>query len=178
MIRVQTNAPEIVADLRQIAARAGNLGGVLKALGEDLARDAKLAFATSTGPDGRRWAPNAQATYVAYLASRTGTARKDGRLSAKGAALAANKRPLIDTRALADTISYRVVGNVLEVFTPRHFGQATPAIHQFGGQAGRGKKTTIPARPFFPVTRSGDLYPRTRTQIADLLTRYLDPRRR
>lgn len=173
MIRITTNAPAIAAELSRIAARAGNLGGVLKTIGGDIARDAKLSFARSAGPDGKRWAPNAQATYVSYLASRSGTARKDGRLTAKGAALAANKGPLIDTRELADTISYRVVGNVLEVFTPRHFGEATAAIHQFGGQAGREKKTAIPARPFFPVTRSGDLYPAARTHIADLLTRYL-----
>jgi phage virion morphogenesis protein len=29
-------------------------------------------------------------------------------------------------------------------------------IHQFGGQAGRGKKTTIPARPYMPITADGD----------------------
>ena len=28
-------------------------------------------------------------------------------------------------------------------------------IHQFGGQAGRGKKTTIPARPYLPLTSDG-----------------------
>lgn len=30
------------------------------------------------------------------------------------------------------------------------------AIHQFGGKAGRGRKVTIPARTFFPLTPSGD----------------------
>jgi phage virion morphogenesis protein len=29
-------------------------------------------------------------------------------------------------------------------------------IHQFGGQAGRGRKTTIPARPYMPITADGD----------------------
>lgn len=29
-------------------------------------------------------------------------------------------------------------------------------IHQFGGQAGRGKKVTIPARPYLPITQDGD----------------------
>lgn len=32
---------------------------------------------------------------------------------------------------------------------------AYAAIHQFGGQAGRGKKTTIPARPYMPITADG-----------------------
>jgi len=33
------------------------------------------------------------------------------------------------------------------------------AIHQFGGKAGRGRKVTIPARPFLPVDREGNLSP-------------------
>ena len=33
------------------------------------------------------------------------------------------------------------------------------AIHQFGGMAGRGKKVRIPARPFLPVDRDGNLSP-------------------
>lgn len=31
------------------------------------------------------------------------------------------------------------------------------AIHQFGGQAGRGRKVTIPARPFIPFDSSGKM---------------------
>lgn len=33
------------------------------------------------------------------------------------------------------------------------------AIHQRGGQAGRGRKATIPARPFLPITATGELQP-------------------
>ncbi len=33
------------------------------------------------------------------------------------------------------------------------------AIHQFGGMAGRGKKVRIPARPFIPVDKDGNLSP-------------------
>jgi phage virion morphogenesis protein len=34
--------------------------------------------------------------------------------------------------------------------------KAYAVIHQFGGQAGRGLKTTIPARPFLPVRSIGN----------------------
>ena len=33
------------------------------------------------------------------------------------------------------------------------------AIHQFGGMAGRNRKVRIPARPFLPVDRDGNLSP-------------------
>ena len=34
-------------------------------------------------------------------------------------------------------------------------GKVYAAIHQFGGQAGRGRKVAIPARPFLPIIGSG-----------------------
>jgi phage virion morphogenesis protein len=45
---------------------------------------------------------------------------------------------------------------------------AYAAIHQLGGQAGKGKKTTIPARPYLVLT-NGDL-----SEILLLLFKYLD----
>jgi len=48
---------------------------------------------------------------------------------------------------LAASISKNVQGNTLTVGT----NKAYAAIHQFGGQAGRGRKVTIPARPFLVV---------------------------
>lgn len=39
------------------------------------------------------------------------------------------------------------------------------AIHQFGGMAGRGRKVKIPARPFMPIDKSGNLEPSLRTAI-------------
>ncbi|MGP8431997.1 phage virion morphogenesis protein [Paraburkholderia fungorum] len=36
------------------------------------------------------------------------------------------------------------------------------AIHQLGGQAGRGRKVTIPARPYLPMRKDGDGFELTR----------------
>ena len=44
------------------------------------------------------------------------------------------------------------------------------AIHQFGGKAGRGKKVTIPARPFMPVSNSGQLEESLQKAIASYLS--------
>jgi phage virion morphogenesis protein len=44
------------------------------------------------------------------------------------------------------------------------------ALHQFGGQAGRGRKTTIPARPFLPIKNNAVDLPAAWTQeIHDII---------
>ena len=47
------------------------------------------------------------------------------------------------------------------------------AIQQFGGQAGRGHKVTIPARPFLPVRLDGTLYPQEQALVLDALNAFL-----
>ena len=47
------------------------------------------------------------------------------------------------------------------------------AIHQFGGKAGRGRKVTIPARPFLPVKSDGSIYPAEQAEIIKALNEYL-----
>ena len=50
---------------------------------------------------------------------------------------------------LLGSLTREVEGNTLRVGTNRIYG----AIHQFGGQAGRGRKVSIPARPWLGLSR-------------------------
>lgn len=56
--------------------------------------------------------------------------------------------PLVDTENLMNSIISYYDNNVAEVGTNEPYA----AIHQFGGKAGRGRKTDIPARPFLVLT--------------------------
>ena len=47
------------------------------------------------------------------------------------------------------------------------------AIHQFGGQAGRKRSVTLPARPFLPVSNSGELEKGVRAEIMEYLAKKL-----
>lgn len=48
-------------------------------------------------------------------------------------------------------------------------------IHLFGGMAGRGRQTEIPARPYLPVNSAGvDLPPEMESDLLDILTVYLE----
>ncbi len=60
---------------------------------------------------------------------------------------------LQDTGRLAASITARYDADSATVGTNVLYA----AIHQFGGQAGRGHKVTIPARPYLPITPDGHL---------------------
>ena len=47
------------------------------------------------------------------------------------------------------------------------------AIHHFGGQAGRKRSVTLPARPFLPVSNSGELEKGVRAEIMEYLVKKL-----
>lgn len=46
-------------------------------------------------------------------------------------------------------------------------------IHQLGGQAGRGRKVELPARPYLPVTADGNLQPEASNAVLGTVLRYL-----
>lgn len=56
--------------------------------------------------------------------------------------------PLVDTENLMGSITSDYTNDTAIVGTNKPYA----AIHQFGGKAGRGRKTTIPARPFLKLT--------------------------
>jgi phage virion morphogenesis protein len=75
-------------------------------------------------------------------------------------------KTLQDTGSLATSISSKYDNNSAQVGTNKKYA----AIHHFGGKAGRGKKVTIPARPFLKLTDS-DL-----EEIKEAVKEYLKPR--
>lgn len=174
-ITIEHNSGAVQAELYRLAItlEPGGMRGVLKEIGEQLMESTKQRFSTSAAPDGTRWLPNSEATYLNYL---TGASTKDegargryfgknGRLNAKGSARAINKKPLVDTGALRDTITYQVDGDSLFVGTNRFAGEwdVGAAVHQLGSHNGR-----IPARPFLGLS-SGD-----KETILDILRRNLE----
>ncbi|WP_119352930.1 phage virion morphogenesis protein [Azohydromonas sediminis] len=152
MIDIEIDDRQVRQALQRIQRRISDISPVMRDIGELLAERAKQRFATSTGPDGQQWAPNAPATIAAWLAAYGGNFKKRGGLTKQGAARAASKKPLVgESRALSTTIYYQAGGDSVTIGSPMVYA----AIHQFGGQAGRGRRVTIPPRPFLPITASG-----------------------
>ena len=137
------------------------LRGMLSEIGEDLAESTKQRFVTSTAPDGSRWAANSQLTYLGLIARTDKALRKDGRVNSKMATKLANKRPLVDTGTLSDSITYQVSGSTLEVGTNTVYA----ATHQYGAKQGAYGRTRrgapipwgdIPARPFLGLSKDDE----------------------
>lgn len=174
MITITIDDCDVRAALERLQRRISDLSPAMREIGELLVERAKGRFESSTAPDGSRWAPNAPATITAYLGRYGGMRKKDGSLSKRGAARSAGKKPLVgETRQLMGTIFYRAGRDRVIVGSPLRYA----AIHQFGGLAGRGRRVTIPPRPFLPVTGAGQwLGTSDRDAVIQIITRYLATR--
>lgn len=148
---VRIDSAPVLDVLRRVHEGVAHPAPLYRAIGELLAESTKERFATGTAPDGTRWAPNAQATFEAYLARFQRVTRKDGRINARGSALVMGKKPLVgETHELATLIYYQATDGGVEVGSPLEYA----AMQQFGGTKGDFPHLwgDIPARPFLGVS--------------------------
>ena len=122
--------PRVIAYLERLAAAGFLNKGVFTAIGEELLLSTDARFDSQTDPDGRPWAP-LNAEYAAWKRAFHG---HDRILKLRG--------------YLRDTLRYQATDVSVAIGSNRVFS----AIHQFGGQAGREHKATIPARPYLGVS--------------------------
>lgn len=162
----------VQAALQAVAARVNNMAPVLQTIGEGIVERTKARFDSSTDPAGNPWTPNSAVT-LAILARRLAGAKsnrkKNGDLNAAGQRAYANKKILVESGDLRRQIVAVATGSDLTVSATMKYA----AIQQFGGQAGRGRKVTIPARPFLPIRQDGTLYQDEQAQILDAINDYL-----
>lgn len=122
---------EIVKALDRLHAKASRLAPAFKNIGEVLLRSTQDRFSNQTDPDGRPW----QRLKPSTVASKAKRGHSDKILRQRG--------------YLGDSIRYRANEGGIRIGTNRIYG----ALHQFGGKAGRGRKVSIPARPFLGISR-------------------------
>lgn len=115
--------------LAQAMKASDDLTPAMKAIGEHLRRRTEENFAGEHAPDGTPWKP---------LSPRY---RKWKEKHGKG------RKILTKDSYLRDTIHYDAGPHRVIIGS----GKVYAAIHQLGGQAGRGRKETIPARPFLGI---------------------------
>lgn len=167
MITVEVDDRSVLAALNQLQGRVQNLAPAFSEIGERIQETTQARFSTSTAPDGSRWQPNSQATILGYLGIKTGSyQKKSGKISANGAGYAINKKPLVASGLLKDSIHWQLVTGGVEIGTDRFADawEAGAAVHQFGSRNGR-----IPARPFLGLSDEDE-----RT-ILEIIAEYLNP---
>ena len=124
------NDPRVIAYLEQLAAAGFLDKAVFTAIGEELLLSTDDRFKNQTDPEGRPWA-SLNAEYAAWKRKFHG---HDRILKLRG--------------YLRDTLRYQATDVSVAIGSNRVYS----AIHQFGGQAGREHKATIPARPYLGVS--------------------------
>lgn len=145
MIRIELDDRELLVALERLIERVEYPALAMREIAGRLTESTKVRFVTSSAPDGSRWAQNAETTILDHIAGRGGFSTKTRKLTAKGAALAMNKHPLVASGRLNGSIHWNLIDHGVEVGTDRFADQweSGAAVHQFGSRNGR-----IPARPF------------------------------
>jgi len=140
-LSIAADDKEVRSLFARIERRGANPRPAFKSIGEYMLRRTEKRFHDEKDPEGNPWTPLSAAT------------------------LKKKKHPKILTESgnLRGRIVYEVGSSSVALGTNVIYG----AIHQLGGQAGRGHKVTIPARPYLGVN-DADL-----REIAAILTDYL-----
>ena len=124
--------------LTQIANVSGNPADVLDDIGAFLDMDVTTRFLREVTPEGRKW-------------EQSQAAKGRGGLT------------LTDERNLAGSVTHNVNGNTLE----HGLGEKYATIHHYGGETGRNKSVTLPARPILGIAAVQE------NEINDIITDWL-----
>ena len=140
-ISVEIDGAALDAGLERVAAALANPHATMDQIGRYLVASTLRRFVRERAPDGSPWLKSARA-------------------------LADGGRTLTDTGRLRGSFAHTVTdgGQAVEVGSSVLYA----AIHQFGGRAGRGRRVTLPARPFLGIDE------RDRTNILDIIVRALE----
>lgn len=169
---IEIDDSQLRLKLQQLDARMSNMTPFFQEVGEIIRTSVVKNFEEggryrSPGDwqgGSRKWRPLSVVTLFGSLGKRGGKFfKKSGGLKKRGERRLAGKKILVASGALVGSINWQADRQGVEIGTNRVYA----AIHQFGGKAGRGRKVTIPARPYM-VVQDEDL-----DQINNVLEDYL-----
>jgi phage virion morphogenesis protein len=141
-VAVKVLTGQVLARLQGLEERGENLSGLMRSFGEYMKGSIQKNFDAQGRPV--KWAPISFGTKVAWHTKRRSYWTKKDKMSKKGKAAWSGRLVLTDTGRLRRSIYATAGGDSLTLGTNVIYA----ALHQFGGQAGRGKKIFIPARPY------------------------------
>lgn len=188
-ITFTTQDAEVQAKLLQLQRKIGNMQTVMEEIGARYERSVLENWQKQASPDGTPWKPLSVTTLMAQLGKTAYTKngnvkkRKDGSvvrpyllksgaLSKAGKHFLQNKSILVLTGRMRSRVHYQATSTSM---TAGINGIPYAAIHQFGGMAGRGKKISIPARPWLAKNNQTTLVlaDKDKTMIMEVIERHL-----
>lgn len=144
------------AALAKLVGRLGNMTEVYDAIGNRLLNLARMGFLQERAPTGEPWKPLSNVTILARAKAKHWPGPILRVQGARG--------------GLFGSLNYKPGPTSVEIGAGWGASAAYAAIHQFGGQAGRGHSVTIPARPYLPQSPLPDAYLRT---CIDIINQHL-----
>lgn len=146
--------------LRELGGRAADLGGAFEEIGAMLLTSTQQRFEAQRDPSGVPWKPLAQATQEQWV--RQGRRLKSGKRG--GGGLKRGGGSILRRKGLLyASLTYLAEARRVTVGTNKVYA----AIHQLGGQAGRGGKVRIPARPYLGINAADE------REIGSILRKHL-----
>lgn len=153
-LHVSVNLGGADATLASIHSALQNMAPALQEIGAEFAERTRQQFSQGQSPAGQPWRPLSAVTQAMRHGRRAGG------------------QPLLDTGRLRASIGAAVQPDGRSVSISTNVPYA--AIHQYGGQAGRGRKVRIPARPYLPLYAAGVALPDAWLQSAqDILSDHI-----
>jgi phage virion morphogenesis protein len=153
--------------LKRLELAAVDLAPAMRKIAQTLAKVTEDNFEAEGRP---KWKALSEVTVHMRLGGSKAY-KKDGKLTAAAQRRKdAGLRILQDTGQLASSVTTRSDTSSATIGSNLVYA----AIHQFGGDAGRGKKVSIPARPYLPITADGELQPEARSEVLDTVLRHLE----
>lgn len=151
MIKITVDDREVRRMLKDLAGRVKDMRPVMRKIAGIMHDAVEENFEAEGRP---KWKSLSRATLEKGVKTykKSGKHGREGTITKKSAERLMGRKILQDTGQLAASISPKYTKDSAMVGTNKVYA----AIHHFGGDAGRGRKVTIPARPFLKLT-DGDL---------------------
>lgn len=144
MLEIKVDASQLNAELDRIMQRLQNPSTLMAAVAHSMESQTQQAFYQQGQPGGGKWQSLAASTIAQRKKGRKG--KNPEPPSWPGQILnRSGGRGLLGSVMSASTAATASVG------AGSGKSEKYAKIHQFGGQAGRGRKVTIPARPYLPI---------------------------
>ncbi len=154
---IEVKDKEVRSLLKRLTRKLQDTDPLMSNIAALMASATESQFAGEKGPDGQAWPGLAEATKTER--------EKHGTWP--------GKMLQISSAGLAASIQTEHGNDYAQIGTNKVYGP----IHFFGGEAGRGHKATIPARPYLPISAEGNLAETTKQDILKIMQNYLDSAR-
>jgi len=161
-INVEIKDAEVKSMLERLISRVKKATPAFREVGQIVRRSVIRNFEVGGRPE--KWKPLAAATILKGIRKKEYT--RTGTLKAYAKRRITGRKILVDTGTLRNSISVEAYPDRAVVGPKGSIPYAR--IHQLGGQAGRGHKVNIPARPYLMVQDEDWI------EIKNALVRYLE----